>query len=164
MRNPVIFLVLLAALGLVACEQKVDVAAEEEAIKAVIQKQLDAVRTASYEGEAAVWAHEPYIFHSGGGGFVGWDSLSVLYKKTFKEWKEFMKNEPDKYHRDEYTGINYDIHLNGNVAFVFYEDKIRGVWKGESVSTNGRRLKYLEKKDGEWKIVAVITGKLVPAK
>ena len=61
MRNPVVFLVLLAALGLVACEQQVDVAAEEEAIKAVIQKQLDAVRTASYEGEAAVWANEPYI-------------------------------------------------------------------------------------------------------
>ena len=160
MRNPVILLVILAALGLVACEQKVDVAAEEEAIKVVIQKQLDAVRTASYKGEAAVWAHEPYIVHgTADGGVVGWDSLSVGYKKTFEEWKELMKNEPDKYHRDEYTGINYDIHLNGNVAFVFYDDQIRGIWEGESVSTDGRRLKYLEKKDGEWKIVAVLPAK-----
>ncbi len=153
MRNPVIYLAILAALGLVACEQKVDVAAEEAAIKAVNQKQLDAVRTVSYEGEAAVWAHEPYIVH---GTTVGWDSLSVGYKKTFEEWKELMKNEPDKYHRDEWTGSNYDIHLNGNVAFIFYDEHIRGIWEGESVSTDFRRLKYLEKKDGEWKIVAVL--------
>lgn len=160
MRNPVVYLVLLAALGLVACEQKVDVAAEEEAIKAVNQKQLDAVRTASYEGEAAVWAHEPYIVHgSGTRDAVGWDSLSVVYKKTFEEWKKLMQDEPDKYHRDEWTGSNYDIHLNGNVAFIFYDEHVRGIWEGESVSTDNRVLKYLEKKDGEWKIVAVLPAK-----
>ena len=158
MRNPVIYLVLLTALGLVACEQKVDVAAEEEAIKAVNQKQLDAIRTASYEGEAAVWAHEPYIVHGTvpGGAVVGWDSLSVMYKKIFEEWKELMKNEPEKSHRDEWTGSNYDIHLNGNVAFIFYDEHNHGVWEGESYSNDSRTLKYMEKKDGEWKIVAVL--------
>ncbi|MBA7615131.1 MAG: hypothetical protein GH143_02790 [Calditrichaeota bacterium] len=152
MRNPVVFLVLLAALGLVACEQQVDVAAEEEAIKAVIQKQLDAVRTASYEGEAAVWANEPYIvIRKSGRKIVGWDSLSVYYKKTFEE----RRDEPDKYRIEEFTGSNYDIHLHGNAAYVLYDEHVKGVWEGEDVSDDYKVAKYLEKMHGEWKIVAV---------
>ena len=152
MRNPVIFLVLLAALGLAACEQKVDVAAEEEAIKAVNQKQLDAIRTADYEGEAAVWAQEPYIVHGTvTDPVVGWDSLSVYYKKTFEE----RRNEPDKYRIEEFTGSNYHIHLHGDAAYILYDEHVKGIWEGEEVSNDYKVAKYLEKIDGEWQIVAV---------
>ncbi len=156
MRNPVIFLVLLAALGLVACEQKVDVAAEEEAIIAVNQKQLDAARTADYEGEAATWANEPYIvIRKSGNKVIGWDSLSVYYKKTFKERKELMKNEPDNYIIREFSGSNYDIHLHGDAAYILYDEHVKGIWEGEEFSNDPKVAKYLEKMDGEWKIVAV---------
>ncbi|MCB7130424.1 MAG: nuclear transport factor 2 family protein [Candidatus Brocadiales bacterium] len=156
MRNPVIFLVILASLGLVACEQKVDVAAEEEAIKAVNQKQLDAVCSADYEGEAAVWAQEPYIvIRKSGRKIVGWDSLSVWYKETFEKNRELVQNEPDKYRIDECSGSNYDIHLNGNAAYIHYDEHAEGIWEGEEFSNDSKVAKYLEKIDGEWKIVAV---------
>ncbi len=153
MRNPVIFLVILASLGLVACEQKVDVAAEEAAIKAVCQAQLDAFRAFDYEAEAATWVQEPYTVRKAGSSFIkGWDSLSVYYKNTFEQYK----NDPANYNIEEFSASNFDIHLNGNVAFVFYDEHNHGVWEGESFSNDSRVLKYLEKKDGEWKIVAVL--------
>jgi len=157
MRNPVIFLVLLAALGLVACEQKVDVAAEEEAIKAVIQKQFNAACSDDYEGQAAVWAHEPYIaLRSSGRKIMGWDSLSVWYKETYEKNRELRKNEPDKYRIDECSGSNYDIHLHCDAAYVLYEEHWEGIWEGEDFSGDYKFAKYLEKKDEEWKVVAVL--------
>ena len=153
MRNPVIFLVLLAALGLVACEQKVDVAAEEEAIKAVNQKQLEAYRTADYVGEAATWANEPYIIHAGLSDdriIIGWDSLSVFYKDSFN-----TRKQGSGYDFRQATGSNYDIYLHGNIAVISYDQHSEGVWDGEEFSTDIRQIKYLEKIDGEWKIVAV---------
>ena len=157
MRNPVIYIALLAALGTFGCEQRVDVATEEAAIKAVCQAQLDAFRAFDYEAEAATWVQEPYtVRKTGDSSYIkGWDSLSVYYKNTFEQYK----NDPANYNIEEFTASNFDIHLNGNVAFVFYEEHIRGIWNGESVSTDNWVLKYLEKKDGEWKIVAVLPAK-----
>jgi len=156
MRNPIIYLVVLAALGLVACEQQVDVAAEEAAIKAVCQAQLDAFRAFDYEGEAATWAHEPYIvIRKSGNKVIGWDSLSVWYKSNFEKRRELMKNEPGNYTRREFSGSNYEIHLNGNAAYIFYDQHSAGIWEGEEFSNDSKVAKYLEKIDGEWKIVAV---------
>ena len=86
---------------------------------------------------------------------MGWDSLSVWYKETFENNKELVKNEPDKHRIDECTGSNYDIHLHGDAAYVLYDEHSEGVWEGEEFSNDSRVVKYLEKKDGEWKIVAV---------
>ena len=57
--------------GFWSCQEQIDIEAEKEAIKQVIQAQLDAVTDLSYEGEAAVWAQTPYIVR---GDVQGWDS------------------------------------------------------------------------------------------
>ncbi len=151
MRNPVIFLVILAALGLVACEQKVDVAAEEEAIKAAIQNETNAYVDGDYERLAAAWVHEPYVVHrTMGGGKAGWDSLSVAFKNAI----ELRNKEPDKY-RVEFTQSNFDIHLDGNDAFVIYDEHAEGIWAGEEFSFDIKAVKHLVKKDGEWKLVVI---------
>ncbi len=155
MRNPVIYLVLLAALGLVACEQKVDVAAEEEAIKTAIQNETNAFVDNDYERLAAAWVHEPYVAHASmGGGKVGWDSLSVAFKNAIENAIELKNKEPDKY-RVEFTQSNFDIHLDGNAAYVLYDEHREGIWEGEEFSNDIKVVKYLVKKDGEWKLVAV---------
>ena len=152
MRNPVIYLVLLAALGLVACEQKVDVAAEEAAIKAAIQNETNAYDDNDYERLAAAWVHEPYVAHASmGGGKVGWDSLSVAFKNAI----ELKNKEPDKYRLKERTQSNFDIHLDGNVAFVCHDEHGEGIWEGEESSFDIKNFKYLVKRDGEWKLVAI---------
>jgi len=150
MRNPVIYLVLLATLGLVACEQKVDVAAEEEAIKAAVQNETNAYDANDYERLVAAWVHEPYVVHSMGGGVFGWDSLCIAFKNAI----ELKNKEPDKYGVKERTQSNFDIHLDGNVAFVCHDEHGEGIWAGEEFSFDIKDFKYLVKKDGEWKLVA----------
>ena len=91
MRNQVIYVVLLAALGTFACEQKVDIAVEEAAIKAAVQNENNAWQEADYERLAASWRHEPYVVHrTMGGGKAGWDSLSVAFKNIIGTWIQLL--------------------------------------------------------------------------
>lgn len=151
MRNPVILLVLLAALGLVACEQKVDVAAEEEAVKAAVVKEMQAWEAADYNGLAAGWLHKPYIAHRSIEESRGWDSLSVAFKKTL----ESRLKEPDRYHF-ELTLTDIDIEIIGNCAFVVHGERYEGVWDGEPFTNEiSGNIKHLVKVDGQWKVVLV---------
>ncbi len=171
MKGKIICLFALILAGIIACqevevkveavaEEKVELAAEKEAIKAVLQKQLDVASNLDYEGEAAVWAHEPYIVrHSGDSYVVGWDSLSTFYKTGFKEGREKVKEDPEYWMVREFSAKNFDIHLNGNVAFVFYDEHFDGFREGKERSGVSRVLKYLEKKEGEWRIVALLPAR-----
>ncbi len=152
MRNHVIYVVLLAALGTFACQQRVDVAAEEAAIKAAVQNENNAWQAADYERLAASWRHEPYIVH-GGMRRAGWDSLSVAYKNII----ELINKEPDNYKFEEYILSNFDIHIIGNAAFVIHDEQVKGgVWAGEEVSDAIIKvIIHLVKDDGEWKLVTV---------
>ena len=136
---------------LIVCQQSVAGDSEKAAIKAVNEKQLTSFVNRDYEGEAEVWAHEPYIVHAGHDPFaVGWEKLSANYKANFAP-----DSEPS-YVLHTLTGSNYEIHLNGNVAFVFYDQHAEYTEEGERQTRDTKSLKYFEKKDGQWKIVAVI--------
>ncbi len=157
MRNPVIYLILLATLGLVACEQKVDIAAEEAAITAAVQNETKAANDNDYDRLAAAWVHEPYVAHATwvlNEVKVGWDSLSVAFKNGIENTIELKTKEPDKY-GVEVALSNFNIHLDGNAAFVIHDEHVEGIWAGEEVSFDIKVVKHLLKKDGEWKLVAV---------
>ena len=142
---------ILLLINIWACQQpaqQVDIEDEKEAIKKILQAQLDAVKAFSYEGEAAVWAHRPYIVRK---NTAGWDSVSVFYQKGFQEWK----SEPDKYLIREYTASNFDIYVNGNFASSSQDEHFEGIWDGEETSGDSRSHKYLEKINGEWKIITL---------
>ncbi len=154
MRRHIIYVVLLPLLGIWARGQEVDVAAEKDAIKVAIQHEKDAYRTLDYEGYAASWVHAPYILHPGLGeeeSIVGWNSLQAAIKNTIKT----RRKEPDKNRVDELTASNFDIHHNGNIAYVIYDGQSKGIWGGEPFSSDGRQVTYLVKKDGEWKVLAI---------
>jgi len=150
MRN--LILVVLTLFIFSSCQgQKPDIAAEKNAVKSVILKQLDAFENLSYEGEAAIWAHEPHVVkESAGKVTVGWDSLSADYKMLF----EAGKKDPENY-TIKFKATNFDIRVNGNFAACLCDEEAKGVWQGKDYHHNTRSVKYLEKRDGEWKIVAV---------
>ncbi len=131
-----------------SCQETVDTGAEKEAIKQVIQAQLDAVSALSLEGEAAVWAQTPYIERR---GIQGWDSVSVFYRNAFESWSSDSMN----YQCKVFTASNFDIHLNGTFASVVHDEHHEYVLKGEEQVHDGTAHKYLEKIDGEWKIIAL---------
>jgi ketosteroid isomerase-like protein len=136
---------------LIASQQSVADDSEEAAIKAVNEKQMAAYVGRDYDGEAEVWAQEPYIAHAGRNPpTVGWEKLSASYRTSFAP-----ESEPSVvFHA--MTASNYDIHLNGNVAFVFFDRHREYTVDGERKTDDGKSLKYFEKKNGQWRIIAII--------
>jgi len=127
------------------------IAAEEAAIIAVNEKQMTAFITHDYQAEAEVWSQEPYIVHyESAGPNVGWEAISANYKTIFNPGLEGGV----VYH--SMTASNYDIHINGNVAFVFCDQHQEYTVDGERKADSHRELKYFEKKDGQWKVIVVI--------
>ena len=57
--------------------------------------------------------------------------------------------------RIEFICENFDIHIDGNIAFVIYDQTINGTLSGEEIHSESQVHKYIVKKDGEWKILAV---------
>jgi len=167
MRIKVICLLALILVGTIACQkcqekvkaaacaEKVDIAAEEEAIKAALIKEMDTFKNLDYEGIASVWSHEPYIYHHSF-EIVGWDSLSIQYKTIIREAQE---KGPEYLTVRELSASNFDIHLNCKVAFVLYDEQYDYTWEGEESSGASRVMKYFEKKEDGWKLVAVLPGR-----
>ena len=148
-----IHLIMVICCGIVilsSCENSVDSAAEKAAIIAVNEKQMQAFITHDYQAETEVWSQEPYIVHyQSDGSDIGWQAISSRYKTIFQPDSETSVT----YH--SMTGTNYDIRLNGNVAFVFYDQHQDYTQDGERKTDSHRELKYFEKKDGQWKVIVV---------
>ena len=149
-------------LGTLACQQQVEIAAEQEetvevdtsaeeaAIKAVLEKQTEAFSNRSLEGETEVWAQEPYVYRGPASSVVGWDALRSVYEKEFEEgsgppWS--------------FQNFNFHIHVAGDVAWAVY-DQTKEITneQGEQQSELAWECRILEKKAGEWKIVLQMGG------
>ena len=121
---------------------------ENEAIKQVVQAALDAIKAKDYDAEVATWVHSPYIVRR---DIVGWDSVSVYYQKMFKRWND----EPENFQSRVFTASNFDIYINGNFASVFHDEHYERIWNGEDQTLDSRMHKYLEKIEGEWKVITI---------
>jgi ketosteroid isomerase-like protein len=141
-------LTLLLITGSSLCQKKIDIEAEKESIKKVVQAALDAIKAKDYDAEVATWVHSPYIERR---GIVGWDSVSVFYQKRFKQWND----EPESLQVRVLTASNFDIYINGNFASVFHDEHFEGIFEGEEGTNDGRVHKYLEKIEGEWKVITL---------
>ncbi len=122
----IIFSILALSLiaGNISGQKKIDIEKEKEAIKLVVQAQLDAYKSLSYKAEAATWVHSPYIVRR---DIVGWDSVNVYYQEMFKRWND----EPENYQGRVFTASNFDIYINGNFASVFHDEHWEGIYEGE---------------------------------
>jgi len=145
MYKRIVIISFLIALGPLACQQ-VDIAAEEEAIKAVLKKQTDSFYNKSMEGESEVWAHEPYVYR----GFsidnvIGWENLRKLYEEVFAS--SALSPYLSEHSR-------HFIHINDDVAWTVYHQVLHVEnEQGFTETIEGWEHRILEKRDGEWKIV-----------
>ncbi len=146
----IIFSILALSLiaGNIYCQEKIDIKAEKKAIKKVVQAALDAIKAGDYDAEVATWVHSPYIVRR---DIVGWDSVSVYYQKMFKRWID----EPENFQSRVFTASNFDIYINGNFASVFHDEHFEGIVEGEELTYDARPHKYLEKIEGEWKVITL---------
>ena len=133
--------------GSIYCQEKINIETEKEAIKKVVQAALDALKAKDYDAEVATWAHTPYIVRK---DIVGWDSVSVFYQEGFKSWFDKPENQIRVF-----TASNFDIYINCNFASVFHDEHTERIWDGEEITTDSRVHKYLEKIEGEWKVITL---------
>jgi tetratricopeptide (TPR) repeat protein len=141
-RNSIIGLVLIGLI--MCCHRPVSIDDEKAAIKNVILLQNKAANEKSISGEAAVWAHEPYIYRRTGSGSykTGWDSISAWYQKSFS----VPDLNPDTYSE---TWQNWDIHLFRDMAWAAYDHLV--IFGRDTVRLN--EFRFLEKQKQGWKLI-----------
>lgn len=127
-------------------------AAEEAAIKKMIEAENAAFDAADYKAYSSHWAKVPYASYI-------FNSEKVVGDELWKRMDEvFANHKPTKNNK---TRTNWNIRTKGDAAFVTFDQRIENqdnqlVW--ESVEA-----RYMEKINGQWKIVNT-TGVVKPAK
>lgn len=124
--------------------------ADHEAIKRVLRSETEGFFKRDKTEWANAWAHTPYINFAAnlyGGDFLlvqGWNNLEKQFASQFKS-----KKVTDKV---VVQNANYNIHQNGNMAFVAYDQTLIDS-HGKTTSKESR---VVEKINGQWKIINVI--------
>ena len=128
---------------------------EKAKIRAVCEKQVESWRTRDFQGEAEVWAHEKYIMKmlTNGTRSIGWDKIGGAYQKDFA-------NSPEDYAADFFTELSdFYIHINGKNAFVVFDQhQVFEDDEGQNQIYESLEVRFLEKIDGDWRIVFQLTG------
>jgi hypothetical protein len=122
---------------------------DQVAIKTVLYNETEGFFKRDKEKWADCWAHEPYIYFAAnlyGGDFTlikGWDNLEKQFKSQFASARPADSVS--------IMNTNYEIHLNGKMAFVWYDQMLIDS-HGKTTSKESR---VVEKIGGKWKIIHV---------
>ena len=133
--------------GSIYCQEKIDIEAEKEAIKAIIEEQTNAFIDRDFDRLAATHVKDETFIRlraskSSYGYDVGWEDRSSILEELFK-------NNPVV--TNKFKNTNYKIKVYSESAWAVYDEN----WydsEGESLGMN-INVRFLEKTDGEWKIV-----------
>jgi hypothetical protein len=148
MKMNVISLLVLSLIAISSCQEQIDIEKEKEAIKAVIENQSLADYARNYEENINSFIQDESltVLTAGKSGYFymrGWDEIELAVKERYEA-------SPDP------TGVklefdNYKIKVYHESAWAVY-DQIKYTAEGEFISKN-LEVRFLEKGDGEWKIV-----------
>jgi len=144
------YLLTLFAIILLAgtsCQESIDIAKEKEAIKAVIEEETNSWYARDFDRYAAIFVQDETFINlraskSGYGYNVGWEEWASPIKEGFTNADPVKNNEVKK---------NYKIKVYKDCAWAVFDDEgynNEGEFTGKSIGVN-----FLEKVDGEWKIV-----------
>ena len=131
--------ILMVFLAGTSCQKKIDIEMEKEAIKAVIEEESNAFIARDYDRLAATYVQDETNIRMGAsktiyGYRVGWKEIDSVFK-------EYFKNNPKPSTRKPQL-TNYKIKVYKESAWAFFTNE-----KGDI------GVRFLEKFNGEWKIV-----------
>lgn len=125
---------------------------EEAAIKKVLEKETEAVINRDYEQWIDCFANSPDVA-------FGFSSILPTYMvRNYDKLAEFGKNffqnnrEPTQ---ELFEFTDYQIRINGTSAFVIY---LQTNTKQDGTKQRYHKAEYLEKIEGEWKMIGHIFG------
>jgi tetratricopeptide (TPR) repeat protein len=124
---------------------------EEEAIKQVIMNETKNWFNVDYEGWAKNWAHEKYVLNMFAGygspnSNLSWDSVKTAAKDFFNEYREPFNIDV--------SWSDWNIRVFNDCSWASYLQT--SIYEENTQFPNkDREIRFLEKKDGMWKIVFV---------
>ncbi|KPL14200.1 MAG: hypothetical protein AMS23_04600 [Bacteroides sp. SM1_62] len=145
------FFAVLLITGCTPPKEEIDVAKEEEAIKAMLKKEVALWWERDVDAESNFWVKEDYFttvsnsgnFHSQG---HGWDSIFASIKRISVDtnW-QYVSNA-----RNEFKDFNIKVY--DKVAWAVYYVDEAWEYKGEPYDRSFVRVTFLEKVDDNWKM------------
>ena len=151
MKKYLISLIVLVFLAGTSCQEKIDIEEEKKAIIAVIEEETDAAVHSDYERWANTYVQDETNIRLSASSndynyVVGWDELSSNFKEAFEETAD---QEP----MSRGVKTNYKIKVYGNAAWAVCDEKFVSTETGEDMGWSAIEARFLEKVDGEWKMV-----------
>ena len=151
MKKYCLLFVILMLLAGTACQEKVDIEKEKEAIIAVIEEETDATMNGDYERWANTYVQDETNVRLSANSesynlIVGWEDLNSYFKEAFNNMEE---------QSTAWKGgkTNYKIKVYGNAAWVMCDETMVNAEAEEAMEWKAIETRILEKIDGEWKIV-----------
>jgi ketosteroid isomerase-like protein len=132
-----------------ACEEKIDVAKEEAAIKAVFEAEKDAFMKQDAAAMAEFWVQDAFskkIWFSATGENVisGWENIDA------SQQKEVADNSWDR-SLITCTFSDYEIDIMDESAWIYNKTNWKGTYKGQKADMNQSRIAVMKNIDGNWK-------------
>ena len=153
-------LALLLIVGCSSCQKTIDIEIEKEAIKAVIEEETNSYIDNDYDRFASTYVQDKtfirlnaskdeynYIVGWGYNYIVGWADMAPVFREGFQGNPDTLLNS--------FVNSYYKIKVYQESAWAVYDEN----WydrEGEFVEYN-INVRFLEKVEGEWKIVYVST-------
>ena len=149
-------LALLLIAGSAACQEKIDITKEEEAIKAALKEEIALYLDGDYISEADFMKKADYVRKINNSGnihdqTVGWDSIFVGLKKIseMESWSDVTNLKIEN--------KDFNIKVYDKVAWAVYYVQNTGEYKEEPFDITSSRVTFLEKVGENWKIVLMTT-------
>ena len=145
------FLALLLIAGSYSCQEKIDIEKEKEAIKAVIEEETNAYLDKDFDRLSNCFVQDEtniylmvekssYTYHA------GWENISSFYKELFEQdWSDYKNIKIEK--------TNYRIKVYNNSAWAAFDANVEFDYKDEHIVSKAIGIRFLEKVNGEWRIV-----------
>jgi hypothetical protein len=160
MKKYLFVLIAFSFLAGASCQEKTNVAQEEEAIKAVIKQEIALWLDQDYIAESDFLRKVDYatVINNNGNNHkltVGWEgNLAIIKESSEADWSELSNGK--------FECRDFHIKVYDDVAWAVYYEQLTGEWKGEPVDYKNTKVTILEKVDGNWKLVLNSITRLDP--
>jgi ketosteroid isomerase-like protein len=134
-----------------ACQEKLDVAKEKEAIIAALKGESDAYLAMDSTKWMSYWVQDDLTLRVD----VSEESYNIMgWKQMYETMKANMQNDTvlADYKDMKFTKSDYVIKVHPDCAWAFFNEKFTATYKGEPIETEDTQVRILEKVDGQWKI------------
>ncbi len=148
MRKFIWLLFAIILLASTSCQQKIDIEKEKEAILAMFQEEIDAIRTGDVERALAVHVQDSMetrveLGIYGYRIFEGWDEVGSLLGEALEGWED-----ENAVNRKE----NMILKVTGSSAWLICDNIWEWSVDGAPGGFDNIQITFLEKIKGEWKI------------